>query len=108
MLVRLLSFLFIICSGKALQAHSSLFFTQEEIDFLDIQSDAPEKLNLSAIVYLDKEHWSLWINDKVIRPTNLHDLSGFTVEEVTPFEIKVSPVSPETSSFTLRPYETRL
>ena len=111
MRVRLLSFLFILSRSEALLAHPSLFFTQEEIDSLRGQEDnALEKLNLSAIVYLDKDHWSLWINHKIIRPENRHDLSGFKIEDVTPFEVKFSSTDPlisPPSFFTLRPHQSR-
>jgi hypothetical protein len=98
-MIKLSSFLFLLSSSEILLAHPSLFFTQEEIDSLSTQDNEPEKLNLSAIVYLDKDHWSLWINDKVIRPENRDELPGFTIEEVTPFEVRLS--SPSSSALTL-------
>lgn len=105
MRIRFISLLFLWGSGEPLFAHPSLFFTQEEIDSLSGQEDGFKTLHLSAIVYLDKDHWSLWINDKVIRPQNKHALSGFKIEEVTPFEVKFSKTD-SSESFILKPYQT--
>lgn len=105
MRISFLSFLFLWGSGEPLFAHPSLFFTQEEIQSLNNQGNELKKLNLSAIVYIDKNHWSLWINNKVIRPENRHDLSGVKIEEVTPFEVKFSKTD-SSESFILKPYQT--
>jgi hypothetical protein len=96
---RLLIFLTIITflwGGERLLAYPSLFFSEEEIE--SIQTNVKKNYNnilaekeiikLSAIVYLNKENWTLWINDKIIHTKNGNSIYGFQIQEVTPSEVK--------------------
>lgn len=92
---------------------SSLFFKEEEISH--IQEDKHdvlrcEEIKLFAILYTNDQHWSLWINDKVIRPENRHDLGEVCIKKVTPDEVTFSYTSSkdaDVKTFTLRPHSVK-
>ncbi|MBY0501807.1 MAG: hypothetical protein K2P93_07385 [Alphaproteobacteria bacterium] len=93
---------------ESLLAYPSLFFSEEEIESIHIKSEkrsnnicaVKETIMLSAIVYLDKENWTLWINDKIIHTKNEHSIHGFQIHKVTPSEVKFLSSS---KTITLRP-----
>ncbi len=90
--------------------HSSLFFQEEEIAHIhEDKRDALKfgEIKLFAILYTDDQHWSLWINDKMIHPENMHDLMGVRIKKVTPDEVTFSYISSKNAgvkTFTLRPH----
>lgn len=93
---------------ESLVAYPSLFFSEEEMEFIQTLSEkssyntpaSKETIKLSAIVYLNKKNWVLWINDKIILPKNENSIYGFQIREVTPFEVQFFSSS---RIFTLRP-----
>jgi len=89
----------------ALQARPSLFFTQKEVSHLreGYQGLKRRDLFLSAILYCDKSNWSLWINGEVIRSENAHELEGFRIARVTPYQVEF--FSEKGKSFILRPFQ---
>jgi hypothetical protein len=100
-------FFFLIHS---LWASPSLFFTKDEINLIHSvnkrTTEISETLHLSAIIYLNQDHWSLWLNNKLIRPQQPLNIKGLQVEQVTPHHVRFvwhSPASSEDLKFTLRP-----
>ena len=97
-------------------AQSSLFFTEREVHLIH-QNISPQNelkkdisnsgdLYLSAIVYVDESHWSLCLNNRIIRSDGLHQIDGFHIEEVAPLKVKFSWLPPHSAlplSFTLHP-----
>ena len=103
--------------GNILSAHPSLFFTKEEVNHIRECFSSKEnsnlrdsgRLSLSALMYFDEGHWSLWVNDKIINPENSHEIKDFHLEKVTPREVEFSWTPPDSSTpikFTLHPYQT--
>ncbi len=88
--------------------YPSLFFKDDEIARLhESNQETCGALSLSAILYYDENHWSAWINDKIIRPDNTQDLEGFHIEKISPDEVEFSQRSAEgeiLETFSLRPY----
>lgn len=94
----------------------SLLFTDNELELIrqhisplnglnNTTSHAGE-LHLSGIVYVNADHWSIWVNNKRISSDNLHQIDGFQIEKVTPLMVEFSwipPQSDKTQEFTLRP-----
>ena len=112
---KILLSMFISLKGNILSAHPSLFFTNDEIGHIRKCLAGKEVLGnmsqlfLSGIVFLDEEHWSLWVNNKIIRPENRHEIEGFYLEQVRPKGVKFSWIPSGTSNqilFTLHPYQT--
>lgn len=100
----------------SLWAHSSLFFTDSEIHLIhqnllsqnksNNTTSNSEELYLSAIVYIDGGHWTLWLNNRMIRSNDPYQIKGFRIDKVTPLEVKFSwPGSPSAilKTFTLHP-----
>jgi hypothetical protein len=94
-----------------------LFFTDEEIkaihDHLSSHSlEKPplmETLSLSAIIYIDANHWTLWINNTILRSYSSRDIAGFHIEDVRPDRVTFSwrPQGATISlTFTLLPHQT--
>lgn len=99
--------------GSELIAYPSLFFTDEDIKAIqEGESDKTShrlKLHLSALVYRDQNHWSLWVNHKIIRPETHRNIDGFHLERVRPHEVTFSWISRDSTTpktFTLRPPQT--
>jgi hypothetical protein len=99
--------------GDVLFAHPSLFFTEEDIkairDKARGEKDDCLKLHLSALIYMDKNHWCLWVNHKIIRPETRGDIDGFYLESVMPHKVTFSWTPPESltpKTFTLYPSQT--
>lgn len=99
----------------SLWASSSLFFTKDEINLIHSANkktaESSETLHLSAIIYVNKDHWSLWLNNKFIRPQQPLKIKGLQVEQVTPHKVKFiwrSPASSNPLKFTLCPNQTFL
>src|SRR5438445_4337130 len=92
----------------------SLFFTDKEINLikqififqqkLEKNPIKPENLYLSAILYVDETHWTLWANQKVVHASDLHFIDGYSIEKVTPLSAVFSykPPSSLPKKFTLR------
>lgn len=101
----------------SLWAHTSLFFTQREVrlicqNLLPVNKSKRDTscpaLYLSAIVYIDATHWAIWLNNRMIRSDDPHQINGFYIERVTPIEVKFScDESPSSipKTFTLRPHQ---
>ena len=64
----------------SLSAHPSLFFTDSETQGV---SHNPH-LHLQAIMYIDPDHWTLWINDHVIHASDPRQIEGVLIEHVAP------------------------
>ena len=102
--------------SSPLMAHPSLLFTENEVHMIH-QNIAPqnelnnpashsEGLHLSGIVYVNADHWSLWLNNRRIGSDTPHQIDGFHIEEVTPLMVKLSWVPPQSTQpilFTLHP-----
>ncbi len=92
-----------------LKTYPSLFFKDGEIDRLSEETQDPLAgwpPSVSAILYCDEAHWSVWINNTVIHRENAHEWEGVHIDKVTPHEVTVSHLSPtgETlETLTLRP-----
>ena len=91
--------------------YPSLFFKDEEIVHFYKNQKVPysqNDLTLLAILYYDANHWTLWINDKIIRPDNIQELEGFHIKKVFPHKVELSKLSEEgehLETITLRPYQ---
>ncbi len=103
--------------GEGLCEYPSLLSTEQEITsicknrFEKKQECSREfgKLHLKALVYFDKDHWTLWINNKIIRPENSHAIKGFCLENITFRNATFSWVVPPSlipKKFTLNPGQT--
>ncbi len=116
---RILFALLIILKGSSLFAYPSLFFTEDETssilenlhesNTLERAFENFGKLYLSAIVYFDEDHWSLWVNNLILRPDTPQDIESFHLEAVTPKSVKFSwrPSDGSPSkTFTLHPHQT--
>ena len=83
--------LFLFLTETPLLAHLSLLLTEKEVNLIHESlpshdphpSSDPGKLHLSAMIYIDEDHWSLWVNDKIIRPETRDNIEGFHLEKVT-------------------------
>lgn len=97
-----------VCAFGAAHTYPSLFFKDEEVARLhESNQETCGALSLSAILYYDESHWSLWINDKIICPENAQEMEGFHIKKVSPHEVEFSHLSTEgeiLETFTLRPY----
>ena len=89
-------------------AHSSLFFTPDEISFIQENykgKNSPHTLHLSALLFFNETHWAVWINGKCIRPEDKPEDDEFRIEHVTPYEVTLTWLNPK-GTFTLRPNQT--
>jgi hypothetical protein len=104
---------FLFLWGNELFAYTSLFFTEEDIKSIreNQLDEQPHSLNLhlSALIYMDQNHWTMWANHKIIRPETHGDIDGFHLQRVTPHEATFSWIPAESlipKTFTLRPSQT--
>src|SRR5258708_24987872 len=96
-----LVFLLLFCSP--LLAQPSLLFTEKEVELIheniSHQTDQqhPEMLSgrlyLEAIVYVDADHWTLWLNNKMIHSHDPHTIDGFHIDKVTAVNVIFSWIS---------------
>lgn len=104
----------IVLKSEVSLAYPSLFLTDEEINLIhqnfnsttDKTTANLKNLRLSSIIYIDASHWSLWVNDRMLRTDAVHDIEGFHLEKVMPEGAKFSWTPPGTSTpitFTLQP-----
>ena len=104
-----------------LLAQPSLFFTDQELKiihetiFLKSKSNETKTnykvINLSAILYVDKNHWTLWLNDQVIHGVAPLPIAGFRIEKVTPHRVEFSWIPSHSTvrrRLTLRPRQVFL
>lgn len=114
---KLLLALCIVLTSTVSFADLSLLLTEEEISLIhqnlsttgDKTTANLKNIRLVSIIYLDEFHWSLWVNDSLMRAETVHDVEGFHVEKVTPHGAKFSWTHPGTSfpiMFTLQPNQT--
>lgn len=75
------------CTTRLLFSVPALFFSREEMATL-YPAEAPP-LHLSAILYTDSTHWSVWIKGQLIRPETAQEREDFQVETVTPTSVTV-------------------
>lgn len=118
---RILWCFLILLFGKKLGAVPSLLFQDKEIE--RIQESLPEKalrtseviagkwesLTLFGIMYLDQDHWTVWVNNKTIGPKSPHNFAGVHLERITPTKVDFSWTSADgkrTQPFTLHPFQT--
>ncbi|MBA3813087.1 MAG: hypothetical protein H0X26_01125 [Alphaproteobacteria bacterium] len=117
-LILLTSMLLFSLSIPPLWAHPSLFFTEKDVSLINqsfflkrqvIKTDKEkENLYLSALVYVNETHWTLWLNNRMIHSTDPHTIQGFHIEKVTPLEAVFSWHSPQSKAplrFALRSHE---
>jgi len=111
--------MFILClTPPALQAYPSLFFTEKEIHLmgqaLSSQHNVTKKtegsatLSLSAIIYVDEHHWTLWANNQIIHAKDGRSFDGFHIKRVRPLKVEFSWIPPNATHpivFTLRPQQ---
>lgn len=99
----------------------SLFFTETETNFIKnkflfqkklekAEIIKPENLYLSAILYVDEAHWTLWVNHQVVHASDTHPIPGYRIEKVTPLSVVFSHTSPPSRPklFTLRAHDMYL
>lgn len=98
-------FAHLVMTSMNLHAHSSLFFTQDEINTIHKISPLKQNLHLSSLLYIDDMHWAVWINGECIRPENRHDLENFKIEKVIASNVTIK-CDNSSKTLTLRPNET--
>jgi len=88
----------------------SLFFTQEEVQYIrkstDEMKSSNKTLHLSGILFIDKTHWAVWINGKCFRPENQHELKNAKIDKVTSNQVIMTITDPNSQkkySVTLLP-----
>ncbi|MBP9753051.1 MAG: hypothetical protein KBD31_04505 [Proteobacteria bacterium] len=64
----------------------------------------PQIFYLSTIVYCDKDHWTIWLNDEQITPSQAQHLN-FNIL-VMPDCIKIKQIDSEKEAYTLKPHQT--
>jgi hypothetical protein len=72
--------LFVFFQISSLMAYPSLFFRADGPSSL---APTLENLVLSGLIYVDGDHWCLWVNDKIIDPEHPHELGKYHLEKVT-------------------------
>ncbi len=91
-----------IISPKAL-GYPSLFQKHDEI------VSTKNRISLSALLYRDTSHWTVWINGQKITPDHQDNLQAVLIEEVTSQEVTFSWTpsnSTQKQIITLRPGQT--
>ena len=82
-----------------LWGYPSLFFTKQEVHLMNqkflSQNKNTEWLYLSALIYVDADHWTLWLNHQVIHASDPQMFHGFHIEKVTPFAAEFSWLPPQ-------------
>ena len=92
---------FLALAPSALQGISSysLLFTPQEVDTIreylegggDISASIPEAtigvIHLSAIMFMDAQNWTVWLNDQIIHAGDLLDSLPFQIKKVTPHDV---------------------
>lgn len=77
-----------------LEAHSSLFFTSDEMNAINKKENKDkgltQSLSLSSILYLDESHWTVWINGKRLHPENPYVLKTIRIEKVTEHQVTIT------------------
>jgi hypothetical protein len=72
-----------------LYAYPSLFFRDQEKAYIEqMRRQSPERsegLYLSAMVYTDANHWSLWFGNQVVHSTDPPKIKEFQITKVTPY-----------------------
>lgn len=108
----LLSFIFAFWFNE-LFAYPSLFYTDQDMEAIHEkgldEKTRSQRLYLSALIYLDQNHWCLWVNHKIMRPETSHSIDGFHLERVMPHEVTFSWIPQDSTmpnTFTLRPSQT--
>lgn len=100
-----------------LWAQPSLFLSTEEIYSIYSHLPSPiiekpcgsESLSLLAILYVDKNHWSVWANNRILRSEISLDIDGFHIEQILFNSVTFSWISTDSSTvitFSLRPGQT--
>lgn len=111
LVIRLVLFL-----PSPLSAHPFLLFTEKEVNLiyqtLGSQTESNQsssnvgELFLLGILYVDANHWSLWLNNMMIQSDKSHQIENFHIEHVTPNEVQFSLISPHSAvpiTFLLQP-----
>lgn len=100
----------VLLLSPSLWAFPSLFFTKDEINVIHSidkkTEESSDMLHLSAIIYVNKDHWSLWLNHKLIQSNHPCFIDGLHIEHITPHTVTFSwnpPNASKPSKFTLRP-----
>ncbi len=115
MKTKALACVFLFAWGNALLAYPSLFFTDEEIKCIHEEGKDKKahnlKLHLSALIYRDENHWSLWVNHKIMCSEMHGGIDGFHLERVKPHEVTFSWIPSDSlipKTFKLRPSQTNV
>lgn len=80
-------------TNQCIVAHPSLFFKDQEVNHknnnLEHTSNS-ENLKLRAILFLSDHQWSIWVENFVIHPENMDDITEFQIEKVTESSVTLS------------------
>ena len=107
-----LLFLFLFLFPPPLLAYPSLLLTENEIKLIRQNLLSQRETNnlqyffLSGILYVDANHWALWLNDRMIHPHSLLEIKGFHIKKVMPHKVEFiwnSLPSNKPITFTLHP-----
>lgn len=110
--------LLLLLSRNILWASPSLFFTSKEISFIQQNMFSnilvnpfaqAETISLSAIVYIDENHWTLWVNNIALRPQTVHEMENLKIMKVQPQDVTFLWAPHHTTTpktFTLHPGQT--
>lgn len=108
----------LLLSRNILWAYPSLFFTDEEMRFIqqNMYSNIltrpfvqAETITLSAIVYIDENHWTLWVNNIALRPETAFGMENLEIVKVRPQNVTflwAPSNTPTPQTFTLHPGQT--
>lgn len=60
---------------------------------------------LSSIIYSNHKNWSIWLNDQIIQPDRIHQLSHILIKRVSANKIECT-ITNQDKTFTLCPNQT--
>lgn len=95
-------------------ASFSLLFNPQEVDIIrehlegggDIETLAPETpfeaLYLSAIMFMDAQNWTIWLNDQIIHAGDFLDFLPITIKAVTAQEVTFAWTPPGQKAQTIK------
>lgn len=87
----------------------SLFFSEAELkviqNHLNPLREEKQNISLNSLIYIDKNHWSLWINHQLYQPQTIHHLKGYKLININQNGAKLFCLKDE-QSFFLKPDQT--
>ena len=60
---------------------------------------------LSSIIYTNNKNWSIWLNDQIIKPAQMHQLSYISLKRVSADKIECT-INDQEKTFVLCPNQT--